>query len=107
MTDHPRDAELSVLAANAFPEERRCYFEEMAEQAETLRSFLAAEDEADRAQRRAEGDHWSSVVGAATGTRTSGRLWEVLLYSRDREHRDRAAAAICRRLRRGRTTEAA
>ena len=99
-----------VLAASSFPTERRRYFEEMADQVDTLRSFLALEGEADRAQKRAEGEHWAGVIGSATETdtgTTTARLWELLVYSHDRDHRERAAALICRRLRRRPRVEAA
>lgn len=106
---HPRDAELEVAAAAAFSEERRHYYADVAEEADELRAFLALEDEADLAQRRAEGGRWARVIGTATeiDLSTTGRLWEVLLYSPNRDHRERAAAILCRALRRGREREGA
>jgi hypothetical protein len=98
------------LAAAVFADEARLFWSEVAERADLERAFLALEREADRAQCMAEGEHWARTIGMATETdagTTTARLWEVLLYSHDRDHRERAATLICRRLRRGPRAEAA
>jgi hypothetical protein len=88
--------EREVLAATVFASTARDYWARVADEADLERVYVGMEDEADRTQKRLEGDVWARAVGRACAVDLSAEagLWELLLHSPDVAVRAKAADLI-------------